>query len=64
MSGDWHELTTEQQEALNAVRDRMERHLIAETESFYTQHPELRLTWDFICDALIREKHPIVLKPL
>ena len=64
MSGDWEELTKEQQEALNAVRDRMGRHIMAEAEAFYVHHPEIRLTWNFTCEGLIREKHPVILQPL
>ena len=54
MSGDWLKLTAKQREDVITLRDRMNRHLIAETEAFYVQHPELKLTWSFVCDALIR----------
>jgi hypothetical protein len=63
-TSDWELLTKEQQADLNAVRDRMSRHIIVETEAFYVQHPELRLTYSFICDALIREKHPVIMQEL
>lgn len=53
-SRDWLKLTAKQREDVISLRDRMNRHLIAETEAFYAQHPELKLTWAFVCDALIR----------
>lgn len=59
-NSDWEKLTPEQQKDVDAARDRMSRHLIAETEWFYTQHPELRFSWSFVCDALIRADHPVI----
>lgn len=53
-TSDWEQLTKEQQKDVDAVRDRMGRHLIAECEAFYKQHPELQLSWSFECNALIR----------
>lgn len=53
-TGDWEKLTPEQQKDVDAARDRMARHLIAETEWFYVQHPELQLSWSFVCNPLIR----------
>lgn len=64
MSGDWELLTKEQQDDVNAFRERISQHLIAETEAFYKQHPELRLTWGFTSDALVRELHPVVMVEL
>ena len=63
-NSDWEKLTPEQQKDMNAVRDRMGRHLIAETEWFYTQHPELRLSWSFVCEPLLRVDHPVILQEL
>ena len=53
---DWLKLTPKQREDVVTLRDRMNRHLIAETEAFYAQHSELKLIWAFVCDALIRER--------
>lgn len=64
MSGDWEDLTKEQQEALDAFRKSIGDVLIINTEGFYKAYPELRLTWSITIDALIREKHPIVYHPL
>jgi hypothetical protein len=60
MSGDWEELTKEQQEALDAFRKSIGDVLSINTEAFEKAHPDLRLTYSFTSDALIREKHPIV----
>ena len=54
---DWEQLSEAQRKDVDALRDRMNRHLIAETEAFYKQHPELQLQWSFTCDALIRGQH-------
>jgi hypothetical protein len=51
---DWLKLTVKQREDVITLRDRMNSHLIAETEAFYKEHPDLKLTWAFVCDALIR----------
>lgn len=56
-SGDWEKLTPEQQKEVDALRDRMCRHLIAEAEAFYVHRPELQLTWSFTLDPLIRGQH-------
>ena len=52
--GDWLKLSAKQREDVITLRDRMNSHLIVETEAFYAQHPELKLTWSIVCDALIR----------
>lgn len=54
-TSDWDRLTPEQQKDVNAVRERILRHLNAETEWFYTQHPELCLTWHSVWDVQIRD---------
>lgn len=59
-TSDWEQLTKEQQADVDAVRDRMGRHLIAECEAFYKQHPELRLGWSFVCDAYLRTDEPLM----
>ena len=56
-TSDWEQLSEEQQKDVNAVGDRMNRHLTTETEAFYQQHPELQLQWSFTFDVLIRGKH-------
>lgn len=63
-TSDWEHLTLSQQKDVDAVRDRMSRHLIAEQEWFYGQHPELRLTWSFTCDVLRRDRHPVQMQEL
>ena len=64
MSEDWEDLTEEQQQALDSFRKTICDVLIQQSEAFYAAYPELRLTWSFTIDALIREKHPVVLQPL
>jgi hypothetical protein len=54
---DWEQLSEAQREDVDVLRDRMNKHLIAETAAFYKQHPELQLQWGFTCDALIRGEH-------
>lgn len=57
VSRDWEKLSKEQQLDVQALRERINAHQIAETESFYKEHPELQLTWSFTLDALIRGNH-------
>jgi hypothetical protein len=60
MSGDWEELTKEQQEALHAFRHKLSHLFISEADVFHIAHPELRLAWSVTIDAYLREKHPII----
>lgn len=62
--GDWEKLSKEQQESVQRWRDRISAMLITETENFHQECPELRLTWNFISDPLIRDDHPIILQEL
>jgi len=62
--GDFDKLTTEQQRAVNAWRRRVGQMIITEGEAFEMQYPELRLTWNFTSEPLIRMDHPIILKEL
>lgn len=63
-SGDWDKLSEDQQEAVNAWRNRTISAFIAETETFEKEHPELRLTWNIVTEPLIRADHPVVLEEL
>lgn len=49
-------LSPEQYEAVEAVKYRMVQDLLAWSEAFYGQHPELRLSWSFECSATVREE--------
>ena len=62
MSSDWEQLSEEQQQDVSAVRERINRHLMAEIEAFYQQHPELQLQWSFTCDVLMRGIRPGFIK--
>jgi hypothetical protein len=44
---DWAQLSAKQQEDIQALHDRINDHLIAETEAFNKQHPELKVGWKF-----------------
>lgn len=67
-NSDWEKLNAEQQNAVNAWRDRVSRHLTrylsVEVEVFYHEHPELRLTWSFTSEPLIRADNPVILQEL
>ena len=67
-NSDWEKLSPEQQIAVNAWRERVSRHLTrylsAEAEVLYVEHPELRLTWSFTSEPLIRSDHPVVIEEL
>jgi hypothetical protein len=67
-NSDWEKLSPEQQTAVNAWRERTGRHLTrylsAEAEVLYVEHPELRLTWNFTSEPLIRADHPVILEEL
>ncbi len=52
---DWEKLNVDQKYDVDLLRMRIRDYMIAQTETFYTQHPELRLTWSMTLDALIRE---------
>lgn len=49
-------LSPEQYEAVEAVKYRMVQDLLARSEAFYGQHPELRLSWNFECSATVSEE--------
>lgn len=51
---DWMRLTPNQREDVTSLRDRMNKHLVAEMKTFHKDHPGLQLYWAFVCDALIR----------
>ena len=51
---DWHKLSKEKQQEVLTLHDGMKKHLVAETEAFYTKHPELKLSWSLSCDVSIR----------
>lgn len=53
-TGDWEKFTKEQQQDIDALRKRIGDHAVLESEAFYQQHPELKLTWQFTLDGLIR----------
>jgi uncharacterized membrane protein len=61
-SGDWEDLSEAQQNDVKAVRDRISQALIAETEAFYKQHPELRLAWSFTCNPLLSGRQDLLHK--
>lgn len=47
-------LTPEQRKDVDGLRARMNKHLVAEVEAFYSQHPELEISYSFTCDAKVR----------
>ncbi len=57
-SRDWEKLSKEQQADVQRMRDDTCAYLIADTELFYQDHPELKLLWSFTLDAVIREVTP------
>lgn len=61
---DWDRLTTEQQNAVNAWRDRVGKMIASEGEAFEALHPELRLTWNFTSEPLLRSEHPVIYEGL
>jgi hypothetical protein len=52
---DWWDISAKQQEDLYALRERIADLLIAETEAFYQEHPELKVDWQFTVHATIRK---------
>jgi len=54
-SRDWEKLNAVQKMGMQTFRARVARELAEKAEAFYRLYPELRLTWNFTCDALLRE---------
>ncbi len=50
---DWHQLTNEQREALDKLRERSGEFLQQERVIFEQTYPDLRLSWHITIDALI-----------
>ena len=42
---DWEKLNVDQKYDVDLLRMRIRDYMIAQTEAFYGQHPELRLSW-------------------
>lgn len=57
---DWDKLSTEQQKAVDAWRERVAVMIDKEREDFEAKHSELRLNWQFTADPLIRTDHPVI----
>lgn len=51
-AGMWEELASVQRNDIYAMKDRMVRHLNAEVEAFYREHPELKIDYRFQVEAL------------
>lgn len=62
--GDWEKLTTEQQEAVNAWRERTSQMVLAYVRQFEQDYPDLRLTYSFTSEPLIRADHPVIFEEL
>ncbi len=56
LSKEWERLDSEQKYAIGRLRDSIASTIISLTELFERRHPELKLTWNFTLDALIREQ--------
>jgi len=55
---DWDKLDQQQQEDIRAHHDRIQAHLIAETEAFHMQHPELKTGWGFTVSCRVPKVAP------
>lgn len=53
-AGEWEELASVQRNDIYSMKDRMVRHLNAEVESFYRDHPELKIEYRFQVEAARR----------
>jgi|SRR5690348_5846657 len=53
-AGEWEELASVQRNDIYAMKDRMVRHLNAEVEAFYREHPELKIEYRFQVEAVRR----------
>ncbi len=52
----WDKLNNEQKHAVQQLRDWECDFLIAKTERFYKEHPEIRLSWSITIDATLRSE--------
>lgn len=53
MSEDWCNLTKEQQDDVNSLREHVFVHIAAEVELFYKKHPEIQVFWSCTLDGFI-----------
>lgn len=56
---DWYNLSKEQHDDVQALRERITQNMIAETEAFYRVHPEIQVTWSVTLDGFTREKQEV-----
>lgn len=56
-AGEWEALASVQRNDIYSMKDRMVRHLNAEVESFYRDHPELRIYYRFQVEAVLRSNN-------
>jgi hypothetical protein len=52
----WAKLNNEQKYAVQQLREWEREFLIAKTEQFYKEHPEIRLSWSVTIDATLRSE--------
>ena len=61
---DWDYLNDAQKRDLDAFRKKVSDAIMEAAKVFDEAHPELRLTFSFTSDALIRERHPYIFQSL
>lgn len=62
--GDYEKLSKTQQMAVDAWREHMSQFLNAYVRQFERDYPDLRMTYNFTSEPLIRSEHPVVLQEL
>lgn len=61
-NSDWEKLSAHQQMAVNAWRERVSQFILAYVRQFERDYPDLRLTYNFTSEPLIRADHPVTLE--
>lgn len=63
-NSDWEKLSPEQQLAVNTWREHAGNLLLAAAKDFECAYPNLRLTYNFTSEPLIRADHPAIFEEL
>ena len=63
-NSDWDWLSEDQQKAVNIWREHAGNLLLAAAKDFECAYPDLRLTYNFTSEPLIRADHPVILEEL
>lgn len=63
-NSDWEKLNPEQQRAVDAWRERVSQFILAYVRQFERDYPDVRLTYNFTSEPLLRANHPATLEEL